>query len=51
MLGTNDYKITNAREESDLRYSMNELLKCVRRVYQKRIILLSPIYLKKALRI
>ena len=47
MLGTNDYKISNARSLDDLRSAMERLIIAIRRVYNNRIVLISPIYLDK----
>ncbi len=47
MLGTNDYKISNARSLDDLRFSMETLIEQIRKIYNGKIILVSPILLSK----
>lgn len=48
MLGTNDYKVKNARTLSELEFGMNEFLKVVKSLDNiKNILLISPILLDK----
>lgn len=47
MLGTNDYKIANARSLDDIKFSMEILIEQILKVYSGKIILVSPILLSK----
>jgi len=47
MLGTNDYKKTNAKSKADLRYGMESLLKKIKNLNIKNILLISPILLSE----
>ncbi len=47
MLGTNDYKISNARSLDDLKFSMETLIEQIKKRYVGKIILVSPILLSE----